>query len=428
MTEAEFIRKTIAAFVADHPAADGWKVMRIDPNIPQTFLPQLPAFVRAKLPGAFKEAIVTDFGYASKTTRRARRSRLTAMPRRQRGKGIDEGDWVGDISFDWLGSPIQYRRVWLPKKEGILPQSHTLSLVAHKDDAALEDFYQAGMKFVARRKSALKTQVWVVNGPNYPRPKATWEDLILPAELKSQIRDSFEAFIAAKEHYKKLGLPYRRGFLLVGPPGNGKTMVTKIIGGSYPVNMVSLILKSDLDERIVDEAFRVACSNPPCVLILEDLDKIINASRVSLSYLLNKLDGMDAPEGALVVATTNEPQRLDPALLHRPSRFDRVWEFKLPEYSERLAMLTMRAGKYFSPPALETAAKDMHGFSMAYVQEAVVSSMMMSIQSNSELCDEHLSKCVLQLRAQIKSATTGSSPIGGTGQVGFFPNGDSHVA
>ena len=421
MADAEFIKKEVAKFRAEHPATNGWKVVRIQPMLRQTFIPILPAFLRAHRPTEFEETITTELGIVTKPTRHGRRSRLTAMPRLQRGEGMDETDWAGDITLTWQKSPIHVRRIWLPFDGSIAP--NPLTMLAFKDDAALEDFYAVGIKFITRKNTALRTSVWVVNGPNYPRPKAKWDDLILPADLKQQIRENFEGFIGAKKHYKELGLPYRRGFLLVGPPGNGKTMVTKVIGGTYRINMVALILKSDLDEAMVDRAFQTASNHQPCVLILEDLDKLTISSRVSLSYLLNKLDGMDAPHGILVIATTNDPHRLDPALLHRPSRFDRVWEFKLPEYAERLAMLALRGKKHFSQAALERAAQESQGFSMAYVQETIMSALMLSITQKTKLGDAHLDETVRQLRAQIKMATTGSKPIGVIPAVGFALNG-----
>lgn len=354
------------------------------------------------------------------------RRRLTQVPYKQHGGGIHEDGWAGDLNFVWAGSPFHVRRLWLPQTMDMMPKP-PMAMLATKSDEALANLFKAGLRFAVNRKNTLKTEIHVVNGINYPRPKQTWADLILPEDIKSQIRDGFESFLESKQRYRDLGLPYRRGFLLVGPPGNGKTLVTKVIAGSYKVNIVTLKLKSDLEEGVVDKAFALARTNPPCVLLLEDLDKMINNTRVSLSYLLNKLDGMDAPEGVLVIATTNEPGRLDPALLHRPSRFDRIWEFKLPEEPERLSLLRLRGGKYFSEAGLIAAAAASAGFSMAYVQEAVVSALMLAVHEKAPPQDEHLAEALRQLKGQIRTAVNGTKVIGAGHDVGFTLHGDTHA-
>lgn len=426
MSEAFFVKQEIATFQKEHPAEDGWRLHLISPAAHSTFMPKLPAFLRAKLPGAFEETIATDIAFVTRRsmTRGSRRKRLTQLPFKQTGPGLDESTWLGDLRFHWEDSPIHVRRRWIPPGEGI--PKPPLTLIAVKSDQAFERFFDAGIRFVAVKNRAMKTSVYVVNGPNYPRPKHTWEDLVLPTDVKRQIRDSFESFLASKSRYRDLGLPYRRGFLLVGPPGNGKTLVTKVIAGSYRVNIVALQLKSDLEERVVDEAFKLARANPPCVMLLEDLDKLVQATRISMSYFLNKLDGMDAPEGVLVIATSNEPERLDPALLHRPSRFDRVWEFKLPEEDERMALLRLRGARYFSEEALRRSATGSAGFSMAYVQETVVSALMLAVQQKTTPSDEHLAEALRQLTAQIKTAANGIKRIGAPASVGFAQNGHFH--
>lgn len=154
------------------------------------------------------------------------------------------------------------------------------------------------------------------------------------------------------------------------------------------------------------------------ILVLEDLDKIVTSHRVSMGYLLNKLDGLDTEEGVIILATTNHPERLDPALLHRPSRFDRIWNFPLPGHSERLGLLAKRAAGAFTTAALEEAARLSNGFSMAYVQETVVSALMMAIHECVTPSDELLLRSVNRLRRQIRNADQAGNPSS-TMSVGF---------
>ena len=413
MNLAEFIKSELARFRAQHPAADGWHVHLCHPPN-QTFMPKVPAFLRIALkPADFEEDIVTDAAYCIGRIR----ERLTYLPRKLRGQGVYEDDWTGDIRLLWRGTRIHLRRIWTPQDNPFI--SKDITLIATTDLAALESFWREGLRFARRRRRAFIKTITVVNGPDLARPKQRWTDVVLPDGMKAQIRDNFEAFIKARKVYKEMGLPYRRGFLFKGPPGNGKTLVSKIIASEYRVNMVTMHIKSDLDERVVDRAFSLAAHNNPCVLLLEDLDKMVNSTRVSLAYMLNLLDGLNSQEGIIVIATTNNPEQLDPALLHRPSRFDRVWQFGLPALEQRLALLKMRGLARFSEEALDAAARESEGFSMAYVQEAVTSAQLLAINDGTIPDDTHLSLSISQLRAQIKSASHTGRSIGAPAAIGF---------
>src|SRR4029077_18785777 len=91
------------------------------------------------------------------------------------------------------------------------------------------------------------------------------------------------------------------------------------------------------DHAQIRSVFERARKTTPCLLVLEDLDSLIND--LNRSFFLNELDGFAANTGILVLATTNHPERLDPALLNRPSRFDRKYLFALPAHTERHAYI-----------------------------------------------------------------------------------------
>jgi SpoVK/Ycf46/Vps4 family AAA+-type ATPase len=136
--------------------------------------------------------------------------------------------------------------------------------------------------------------------------------------------------------------------------------------------------------------------------------------------LLNLLDGLKVLNGVLVIATCNEPDKLDPALIHRPSRFDRVWRFELPKYDQRLALLRKRGREFFSNSALETAARRSDGFSMAYVQEIVVSALLECAHDDLRPSDDHLFKSLDKLRVQRKEASKPGESMDERESVGFL--------
>ncbi|MDQ2730161.1 MAG: AAA family ATPase [Armatimonadota bacterium] len=133
------------------------------------------------------------------------------------------------------------------------------------------------------------------------------------------------------------------------------------------------------DHDNIHNVFRQARETIPCILILEDLDSLIDGK--NRSFFLNELDGFAANTGVVVLATTNHPERLDPAILDRPSRFDRKYHFQDPGPEDRLAYLSLWNGSLeaelrLSEGGLPQIAEATDGFSFAYLKELFLSSMM----------------------------------------------------
>ncbi len=139
-----------------------------------------------------------------------------------------------------------------------------------------------------------------------------------------------------------------------------------------------------------------------------------------MSHFLNLLDGLKVLNGVLVIATCNEPDKLDPALIHRPSRFDRVWRFELPKYEQRLELLRRKGATFFSESALETVARRSEGFSMAYVQEIMVNALLECAHDDSRPSDDHLLKSLDTLRLQRKEASKPGESMDERETVGFY--------
>ena len=207
---------------------------------------------------------------------------------------------------------------------------------------------------------------------------ATFENLILPDTLKQQIQDDFQRFFDSREVYERYGISWRRGAIFIGPPGNGKTHTLKALINQLGKPCIYVRGFED-DEESMAEVFKRARMVAPCLVVLEDLDSMIGEK--SRAFLLNELDGFRPNTGVVVLATTNHPEKLDAAILDRPSRFDRKYYFTLPSDSERLAYIRkwneglqpeMRINKAV---AIEVV-RQTEGFSFAYLKELLVASMM----------------------------------------------------
>ncbi|HEY5004955.1 MAG TPA: ATP-binding protein [Ktedonobacteraceae bacterium] len=211
---------------------------------------------------------------------------------------------------------------------------------------------------------------------------ASFDNLILRGNLKQQIREDLEQFFAMRQTYEEYGIPWKRGILFVGPPGNGKTHTVKALINA--LQLPCLYVKSFRAEHMTEEdnihnVFERARKSAPCILVLEDLDSLLTPH--NRSFFLNELDGFATNAGIVTLATTNHPEKLDPSILDRPSRFDRKYPFDIPEQSERLAYITLwnetlKAPLHISDEGAVQLSELTVGFSFAYLKELFLSSMM----------------------------------------------------
>ncbi|MFN0118967.1 MAG: AAA family ATPase [Blastocatellia bacterium] len=238
----------------------------------------------------------------------------------------------------------------------------------------------------------------------------TFDNLILPAPLKEELRGDLTRFFAAREMYERYGIPWKRGLILTGPPGNGKTHAVKAILNHLgkPCIYVKSFNGRYGQDGCIKQVFEVARTKAPCVVVLEDLDALVNGN--SRSVFLNEMDGFSQNSGIVVLASSNYPEKLDPAIINRPSRFDRVFQFELPAIAERIAFLThwneaAEASLRMDTAAIRTVAEKTDDFSFAYLKELVLSSMMKWVNepAGASFGDIMLAQVGI-LREQMKSA------------------------
>ena len=240
---------------------------------------------------------------------------------------------------------------------------------------------------------------------------ATFDNLILPETLKQQIQTDFLQFFDSREIYEQYRIPWKRGAIFIGPPGNGKTHTLKAL-----INQLAkpcLYVRSFKSEYATEqenmaEVFKRARMTTPCFVVLEDLDSMIdNKNR---AFLLNELDGFQTNTGVVVLATTNHPERLDPSILDRPSRFDRKYRFDLPAETERRAYVErwneeLQPELRVSENAAAKVVRKTEGFSFAYLKELFVGSMVqwMATKAPGSMDDVMLAQLkLLRQQANIK--------------------------
>ena len=209
----------------------------------------------------------------------------------------------------------------------------------------------------------------------------TWEDLFLPEEIKSEVRNLVESFLASQDFYVKNRIPWKRGILLFGKPGNGKTSIIRTIMSVYPFKPVTIA--PGVNDEAVREAFSYAEEQSPALLYFEDLDSLLEKN-VDISSFLNLMDGISTKNGLLVVATANDIKKLKSNITDRPSRFDRKFEIPLPNQEMAYIYLKRWFGNLITTKKCKELAKyaEKYEFSYAYLKELYISSMFEALAHN----------------------------------------------
>jgi len=224
----------------------------------------------------------------------------------------------------------------------------------------------------------------VFDGEELPYEKDhTWEDLFLPDSLKKEVRSMVESFLASKDFYKEKKIPWKRGILLHGHPGCGKSSLIKTLISNYNFKPVT-IAPAPTDEMI-RSAFAYAEGQAPSLLYFEDLDSLLD--RIDISSFLNLMDGVAAKNGMLVVATANEINKLKANITNRPSRFDRKFELPLPDEKMCNQYLNKWFGKIITTAKCKSLSKTalQNKFSYAHLKELYISSMFEAISHNKKV-------------------------------------------
>jgi hypothetical protein len=255
------------------------------------------------------------------------------------------------------------------------------------------------------------------NSVTRPVSPCDWDQLVLDRSITSLLKDDFGSFFEREPWFRKMRLPFRRGYLLHGPPGNGKSTAIRAMLTSAGLTAYTLrLFDSRTEDADIDRVFEQAVNHAPAMILLEDIDRAFpraggSRSKVSLQQLLNCLDGVATGEGIVTVATANEPALLDPAILRRPGRFDRVVHFPNPTFSLRREYFCRMYAK-FAAANLDSVVSDSDGFSFAQLREAYIMAGQLAFEGNREICMKDLSSGVRSLRETSQLSSRRSSRAG----------------
>ena len=249
------------------------------------------------------------------------------------------------------------------------------------------------------------------------KKKVTFDDVAGADEEKEELAEIVD-FLKSPKRYIDMGARIPKGVLLVGPPGTGKTLLAKAIAGEAGVPFFS-ISGSDFVEMFVGvgasrvrDLFEQAKKNSPCIIFIDEIDAVgrqrgaglgggHDEREQTLNQLLVEMDGFGANEGIIMIAATNRPDILDPALL-RPGRFDRQIVVGAPDVKGREAILKVHSkNKHLAEEIkLEVLAKRTPGFTGADLENLMNESALLAVRKKKELIDmEDLEEAVTRVIA-----------------------------
>ncbi len=227
----------------------------------------------------------------------------------------------------------------------------------------------------------------------------TFKDVAGLVEEKEEVQELID-FLRNPKKFTKMGARIPKGVLLVGPPGTGKTLLAKAVAGEAKVPFF-YISGSDFVELFVGvgasrvrDMFKQAKQTAPCLIFIDEIDAVgrergtglgggHDEREQTLNQLLSEMDGFGENEGIIIIAATNRPDVLDPALL-RPGRFDRQVTVDLPDVREREAILKVHAKNKILAPSvkLEYLAKRTPGFSGAGLENLLNEAALLAVRRN----------------------------------------------
>ena len=326
-----------------------------------------------------------------------RESRLEVLQIHARGMPLAEDvdlEKLADITHGFVGADIAAlaREAGMRALRRIVPE---LDLevesipveILNKIQVVNEDFVDA-----LRELSPSAMREVLVESPN-----VRWDDIGGLANVKQELMEAVEWPLAYPKLFSHMAATPPKGIMLYGPPGTGKTLMAKAVATESQANFISVKGPEFLSkwvgesEKAVRETFRKARQAAPTVLFFDEMDSIAPArgggtsdSHVTervISQILSEMDGLEALHNVVVVAATNRPDIIDPALL-RPGRFDRMVEIGMPDQEARLEILKIHTKKRPLAGDVDLAAisKKTDGYSGADLANVTNEAVMLAIR------------------------------------------------
>jgi len=327
-------------------------------------------------------------------------------------------DELANITHGFVGADLQalckeaamhaLRRV-LPELTGIDENEPIPDEVLKKLQVTKEDFEYA-LRMV--EPSAMREVLIEV-------PKVKWDDIGGLEKVKESLKESVEWPLKNPEVFERIGIEYPKGILLYGPPGCGKTLLAKAVANESEANFISVKGPQLLSkwvgesERAIREIFKKAKQVAPSIIFFDEIDSLAprrgyglgeNVTERLVSQLLTEMSGLEDMKNVVVMAATNRPDIIDPALL-RPGRFDRQIFVPAPDFEARKKILEIHTRRMpLKDVDLEDIAKRTKGFSGADLEALCREAGMNAIREDMNakfVTKKHFEKALKEIKPSI---------------------------
>ncbi|MFL2946590.1 MAG: CDC48 family AAA ATPase [Candidatus Poseidoniales archaeon] len=325
-------------------------------------------------------------------------------------------EWILDNSYGFVGADIsslsreaamKALRRYLPEID--LEQDEIPPEVLEKMEVQMNDF-----KIAIRdiEPSALR-EIYV------EIPEVSWEDVGGLDEVKERLKESVEWPLTMPDRFEHFGVKPPRGIVLFGAPGTGKTLIAKAIAHEAKANFITvkgpeLISKwVGESEKAIREVFKKAKQASPSIIFLDEFESIAGArtpnsgegSDVSnrvVNQMLSSMDGVESMEGVIVIAATNRPEMIDPALL-RSGRFERVMHIPPPDHASLRKILKIHSkGMPLGKFDLDSLADKMQNFTGADVEAVCREAALIAMRAEKKsVAKKHFEEAIARVRPTI---------------------------
>lgn len=299
------------------------------------------------------------------------------------------------------------------------PDSSKVRIYSAKADAEFAEKFYSELQAYSKDNNYLKNKKIT---PDFSfievNPAYTWEAVILAEKTKVAIRRNVDLLLENLAIYEANKVPFKRGLILKGVPGVGKTLIGKVLCNVANCTMIWVTPKYLERSSNVTAIGELARDLSPSILFLEDIDlygesRDTSSHKTLLGELMNQLDGISENKNIIVIATTNRGDELEKALRNRPGRFDSVIEIAKPAVGERKAMLQHYVNRFKHDGIdLDVIAVDTDGYTGAHIKDLVDLAVMTAIEEKSFDADNKIILKQEHLDNNVKLVGKRKIPIG----------------
>jgi ATPase family protein associated with various cellular activities (AAA) len=300
---------------------------------------------------------------------------------------VHVADFNGVVAIELDGDVALALRI----NEQVFPgqMERALILAGRSLDAtlALASRLKAGVKTLFRQSLRVYGTGMAVS----EKPAVTEDDLVLPAGLKYDLLSYVDGFWRSAVLCAQMRIAPTRGLLFAGAPGTGKTLTVRHLLTRYPDRQSFVFMaESAAVAHTRDSVFRemvqeVAAAGAPAIVVLEDVDRLLESGVVTAEFFLNVLDGLFQPQQPVLwIATSNDPTRLEPNLLDRPGRFDRVFIFPTPGPEERARLIERYSPWPVRAEVVQRIAGQAEGLTGAHLREVCYGAAFAALKANDQ--------------------------------------------